>query len=85
MVWHPVRYSLSDSHTTKVSNSDILAISGFYNEDESVVSPEQLQQWKELYTKIREEEKAVQNLFRDATNAQFKAGTQLRSAELKKT
>ena len=26
----------------------------------------------------------VQNLFRDATNAQFKAGTQLRSAELKK-
>ena len=80
----PVRYSLSDSHTTKVSNSDILAISGFYNEDESVVSPEQLQQWKELYTKIREEEKAVQNLFRDATNAQFKAGTQLRSAELKK-
>ncbi len=80
----PVRYSLSDSHTTKVSNSDILAISGFYNEDESVVSPEQLQQWKELYTKIREEEKAVQNLFRDATNAQFKAGTQLRSAVLKK-
>lgn len=62
----------------------ILAIPGLVNEDETVVSPEVLQQWKELYAKIREEEKAVQNLFRDATNAQFKAGTQLRSAELKK-
>lgn len=51
---------------------------------EIAVSPELMQQWKELYGLIREEEKMVQNLFRDATNAQFKAGTQLRSAEIKK-
>ena len=76
--------SFSESRANRMSISNILAISGLYNEDESAVSTELLQQWKELYTKIREEEKVVQNLFRDATNAQFKAGTQLRSAELKK-
>ncbi len=51
---------------------------------EITVSAELLKQWKEFYAIIREEEKTVQNLFRDATNAQFKAGTQLRSAEIKK-
>lgn len=76
--------SFSINRPTNVNDSNIRTAPGLDNEDESVVSPELMQQWKELYTKIREEEKAVQNLFRDATNAQFKAGTQLRSAELKK-
>lgn len=85
-IWicHPDMDSFSENRATRISFSNILATSGLYNEDESVVSPELMQQWKELYAKIREEEKMVQNLFRDATNAQFKAGTQLRSAELKK-
>ncbi len=43
-----------------------------------------LKQWNELFLKIREEEKLVQNIFRDATNAQFKASQQLRTAELNK-
>lgn len=69
---------------THLSNMNFMAFHGPEKEGDSAVSPDVLQQWKELYAKIREEEKAVQNLFRDATNAQFKAGTQLRSAELKK-
>lgn len=80
----PGKDSFSVIRTTKVCDGNFLIALGVDNEDEPVVSAELLQQWKELYSKIREEEKLVQNLFRDATNAQFKAGTQLRSAELKK-
>jgi hypothetical protein len=75
-------FSLRCAVRINVGNS--LSVQELDNGDESVTSADILQQWKDLYSKIREEEKAVQNLFRDATNAQFKAGTHLRSAELKK-
>jgi len=41
-----------------------------------------LRQWNELYANILKEEKQVQNTFRTATNAQFKANEKLRTAEL---
>ncbi|MDZ4746889.1 MAG: hypothetical protein SH808_00255 [Saprospiraceae bacterium] len=84
--WHysPANDSFSNSRTRKENNIKNLTSPRFDYVDESIVSAELLQQWKLLYTTIREEERVVQNLFREATNAQFKAGTQLRSAELKK-
>lgn len=80
----PKKDSVSEKLTSKLSKGHFQRAPRLTNEDASVVSPELLQQWKELYSKIREEEKLAQNLFRDATNRQFKAGTQLRNAELKK-
>lgn len=41
-----------------------------------------VRQWNELYSNILKEEKEVQNTFRSATNAQFKASEKLRTAEL---
>lgn len=38
-------------------------------------------QWNEFYSALRDEEKQVQDHFRTATNAQFKAGQQLSTAE----
>ncbi len=43
-----------------------------------------MRQWKELYAMMLKEEKDVQNNFRAATNAQFKAGEQVRIAESNK-
>ena len=43
-----------------------------------------MRQWKELYAMMLKEEKEVQNNFRTATNAQFKAGEQVRIAESNK-
>ena len=43
-----------------------------------------IRQWKELYAMMLKEEKEVQNNFRAATNAQFKAGEQVRIAESNK-
>jgi hypothetical protein len=38
-------------------------------------------QWKEIYARISTEEKEVQNVFRAATNAQFKASSKLQNAQ----
>lgn len=43
-----------------------------------------MRQWKELYAMMLKEEKEVQNNFRTATNAQFKASEQVRIAESNK-
>ncbi|MEO6132004.1 MAG: hypothetical protein ABIQ02_09150 [Saprospiraceae bacterium] len=43
-----------------------------------------LRQWNELYFKIKEYEKKSQHQFREATNAQFKAGELLQNAQANK-
>lgn len=43
-----------------------------------------LRQWEELYKTVIAEEKITQQAFRQATNAQFNAGAQLRNAETNK-
>ena len=43
-----------------------------------------LKQWNELYANILTEQKVMQQNFRDATNAQFKASQMLESAEVNK-
>ena len=40
----------------------------------------QAKQWKEIFNRISAEEKDVQNIFRAATNAQFKASSKLQNA-----
>jgi len=74
-----LRQYLTTTDTVKDQNPD--NTSDYRKQD----SPEFVaRQWRELFSHIVAEDKKVQHEFRKATNAQFKAGEQLRNAETNK-
>lgn len=77
-----LRQNVQKSETIGIENegTDPFEIKTIGEQEEYI-----LRQWNELHFNIKEQEKKVQNEFRTATNAQFRASELLNNAEANKT